>query len=301
MTFETLECFAAIARGSTFMNVAEDFNLSQSALSKIIKKAEDEIGVKLFDRSGRSVHLTDAGKQMLEDYERMEPYYNAMKLHMRQLSSGYRITVVLGMPAKLMHFENHLNRFQEEHPEILLDVVVPNYERVKYAATAARAEDVDVVIMHKTVQYHGNSYVTLVPADPLYVFMPKNHPLASKETVTLEDICKEIIIVNNWGMEKLWGLSRDYQILFPNAREIDSMRREDLLWNVITGRGITLMHQSDVTNINTARVAMCPIAGIHRMPIIMITRSDSPVKESVETLKKYLQKEIRRELAARDK
>ena len=54
MTFEQLECFIYAVQENTFFDAAEALHITQSSLSKQIKKMEQELGIQLFDRSKRS-------------------------------------------------------------------------------------------------------------------------------------------------------------------------------------------------------------------------------------------------------
>ena len=60
MTFEQLECFIYAVQENTFFDAAEALHITQSSLSKQIKKMEQELGIQLFDRSKRSAVLRQA-------------------------------------------------------------------------------------------------------------------------------------------------------------------------------------------------------------------------------------------------
>ncbi len=66
-----LLAFTTLARVGSFTLAAHELHLTQSAVSHAIKSLEDELGVRLFDRLGRSVKLTPAGQQLLEHAHRI--------------------------------------------------------------------------------------------------------------------------------------------------------------------------------------------------------------------------------------
>ena len=78
MTVESFQYFYAIAEGMTYMEASEEFNISQSSLSKAIFRLEDDLGIKLFDRSGHKVQLTQAGLQLYSDLKEVIPGYRRM-------------------------------------------------------------------------------------------------------------------------------------------------------------------------------------------------------------------------------
>lgn len=63
--FQELQAFVAVAERSSFKQAADDLSLSQSALSRRIEKLEDMLGVMLFERTTRRVHLTNIGRVFL--------------------------------------------------------------------------------------------------------------------------------------------------------------------------------------------------------------------------------------------
>jgi DNA-binding transcriptional LysR family regulator len=78
MTFEQLKYFVTLVEGENFLEVAEKLYISQSSLSKQIKKLEEELEVSLLDRSGRKAKLTEGGeffyleaKKLLLEYEKL--------------------------------------------------------------------------------------------------------------------------------------------------------------------------------------------------------------------------------------
>lgn len=66
-----LLAFTTLARVGSFTLAARELHLTQSAVSHAIKALEDELGVRLFDRLGRRVTMTDAGKHLLEHAQRI--------------------------------------------------------------------------------------------------------------------------------------------------------------------------------------------------------------------------------------
>jgi len=66
-----LLAFTTLSRVGSFTLAARELHLTQSAVSHAIKALEDELGLRLFDRMGRRVTLTAAGKQLLEHAHRI--------------------------------------------------------------------------------------------------------------------------------------------------------------------------------------------------------------------------------------
>ena len=75
VTFQQIEAFLCIARYKSITKACEVLFISQPALSKILKRFEENIGAPLFQRTNHGVFLTAAGKQL---YASLEPLYNSM-------------------------------------------------------------------------------------------------------------------------------------------------------------------------------------------------------------------------------
>ncbi len=287
MTFEALECFVEIARGATYMEAAEEFHLSQSALSKMIKKMENELGVQLFDRSGRSVKLTKAGKQLLADYDAMEPSYQAMKLDMRQMAERETLKVVVGIPGGEFHIHNILDHFCAENPRIPVDVDQPRTDRIEHASEAVRNGTADLIILHQTADCQDKSFEILVSDDPLMVVLPEGHRLSARKKISLGDLKEETLILDNWSAEILQSLNKEQKIHFSHIREV-KQKREDILWDITTGAGITILRQSDLKSLNMDRTVVKKVSGLKACPLIMVTAGHGQDSAPLKTLKAYL-------------
>src|SRR5438093_88051 len=88
MTFRQVEIFLAVARARNFTRAAETLHVSQSTLSQHVLELERELGVRLFDRLGRAVALTEAGR-LLEDHAPRE--LDQTPLLMREQGSATRL------------------------------------------------------------------------------------------------------------------------------------------------------------------------------------------------------------------
>ena len=85
--------FVHVAENCSFTSAAASLNLSQPTLSKRISDLEDSLGVRLLERTTKSVRLTDAGQRFLADARKILAQANRMELSARLESSGNRLLV----------------------------------------------------------------------------------------------------------------------------------------------------------------------------------------------------------------
>ena len=92
-----LEILRTVDREGSVSEAANKLNLTQPALSHSIRKLEQQLEVKIWERSGRNLRLTDAGEQLLNLAKRMLPDFEHTEEAMTQLASGMKGLLRIGM------------------------------------------------------------------------------------------------------------------------------------------------------------------------------------------------------------
>lgn len=124
--FAELKAFVAVVDRSSFARAADHLGLSRSALSQIIRQLEERLGVRLLNRTTRSVSPTEPGRRL---HERMAPMLRDMDEAVAQAVStstraaGTLRINTLSMAAKKV-IAPRLGRFARAHPDVVLDIVV---------------------------------------------------------------------------------------------------------------------------------------------------------------------------------
>jgi len=124
--FAELKAFVAIVDRSSFAKAADHLGLSRSALSQTIRQLEARLGVRLLNRTTRSVSPTEPGRRL---HERMAPMLREMDaavaeaVDTRTRTSGTLRINTLSMAAKRL-IAPRLGRFARAHPDVVLDIVI---------------------------------------------------------------------------------------------------------------------------------------------------------------------------------
>ena len=124
--FAELRAFSAIVERASFARAADHLGLSPSALSQTIRQLEARLGVRLLNRTTRSVAPTAAGSRL---YERIAPMIVEMDLAIAEAVAATGRTAgtlrinTLGMAAKKI-IAPRLGRFHRAHPDVALDIVI---------------------------------------------------------------------------------------------------------------------------------------------------------------------------------
>lgn len=124
MNFYELEAFLALAKTLHFGKTASKFNMSPSALTRLISRLEEELGVSLFDRNNRQIYLTDQGK-IFEKFAQ-ESLSKRADLKVSLSGNGERIEGVLPLYASVTAcytvLPDFIKRLTEKYPGIQLSV-----------------------------------------------------------------------------------------------------------------------------------------------------------------------------------
>src|SRR5258706_9696447 len=124
--FAELKAFAAVLERASFARAADHLGLSPSSLSQTIRQLEARLGVRLLNRTTRSVAPTAAGSRL---YERIAPTILEMEAAVAEAVAGAGRTAgtlrinTLGMAAKNI-IAPRLSRFHRAHPDVVLDIVI---------------------------------------------------------------------------------------------------------------------------------------------------------------------------------
>ena len=120
MEFRQLRSAVTIARRLSFTAAAEELAVAQPALSQQIAALERELGVRLFERTNRSVALTDAGRAFVARAERIIADLEAAAQEMTAYAGGLRGRVVVGTYQSFAEYllPKLLGRFHAEQPGI---------------------------------------------------------------------------------------------------------------------------------------------------------------------------------------
>jgi DNA-binding transcriptional LysR family regulator len=193
MELRHIRYFVAVAEELHFRRAAERLHIAQPAVSEQIRKLEEELGVRLFDRTQRSVALTDAGAALLPEAHRVLRHAEAAQLAARnaidrpgsELRIGYVPTALLANIPRIVR---------------RVGAAMPNLQTTMEPGAgvelvdAVRAGDLDVAVVSLPVPAAGVR-VTRVGDQRAVAVFPVSHAHAMKPHVSLEQIAPERIVV----------------------------------------------------------------------------------------------------------
>jgi LysR family hydrogen peroxide-inducible transcriptional activator len=188
MELHQLRYFCAIAETSSFSRAAQQTHVSQPSLSQQIRKLEDELGTRLFDRLGRTVRLTEPGRTFLPRARAVLGELEAARSDLVERKASVGGAVCVGViPTIAPYFlPPHLAAFSRKYPQARVSVVE---EITPLLLEKLRSGSIDVAVLAIPIPVRGHEFETLpLITEKLYAVLPKGHPMARHETVTLTEL-----------------------------------------------------------------------------------------------------------------
>ena len=280
MDFDQLETFLEVARHASFSRAAEKRFRTQPAISSQIRGIEEEVGAKLFDRSGGKVSLTAAGKAFLKYVEETLDARKAMMVAIAEMERVPRGEIIVGAnEGTCLHILPHVfSEFKKQYPEVSV-----NIKRADYAKVLESIIDNSVDFGVVSLPVNDNRLtVVLIHRDELVLIAPPHHPLGKMKSATIADASKYPLIVPKAGhtrdaIEQLFHERR----LKPNfTMELDS---SELLKRFVAAEvGVGFISRSNVEeDVRAKAVSAIPIADAHvRRDLALVFRKDKALSRA---------------------
>lgn len=181
-----LRSFVTIANEMSFRRAAKTLNITQPPLTRQIQLLEREVGVQLFDRTGRAIRLTAAGQRFLTEAEDLLRRAEGAALSARRVDSGLEGTIILGFipVAALGLLPQIIETVRQVSPRI--DLVLQEMSTVDQAE-ALPAGRIDIGLM-RPPRDHSRLQLTQIVREPFAVAINRNHPLAGQKRFNLQDL-----------------------------------------------------------------------------------------------------------------
>ena len=246
MTLNQLLYFQTVARYQHFRLAAQELNISQPSLSRSIAGLEEELGVILFERVGRNISLTKYGKIFLEHADKILEDVSVAEKHMKKLSGNAGHVDIAYVFPLATHYIPHMVRKFLSKPQNENVSFHFHQSHTKDMIDGLKAERYDV-IFGSYVEHEPDIQFVPILNQEMLVITPPEHPLASQEQITLQDLERYHLI----GYDKTSGLgqftNRIYQSHGLNPNIICESPDENAIASLVAENfGIALVADADV-------------------------------------------------------
>ena len=280
MDFDQLETFLEVARHTSFSRAAEKRFRTQPAISSQIRSLEEEVGAKLFDRSGGKVSLTAAGKAFQKYVEETLDARKAMLVALAEMERIPRGEIIVGAnEGTCLHILPEVFAdFKKQYPDVSVNIKRSDYAKI-LESVIDNSVDFGVVSLPVT---DPRLTVVLIHRDELIIIVPPRHPLGKMKSATIADVAKYPLVVPKAGhtrdaIENLFHERR----LKPNyTMELDS---SELLKRFVAANvGVGFIARSNIEEDVRARsLVAIPMADAQvRRDLALVFRKDKALSRA---------------------
>jgi LysR family transcriptional regulator, transcription activator of glutamate synthase operon len=185
-----LKYFQEVAKHQHLTKAAQELNVSQPALSKMISKLEQRLGYQLFDRTGRQIRLNKLGESYLKIVENvfLELQKGEKELAFLTEKQNELISVAVTIPTILPQL---LGGFLEDHPKARFRQYQAFADRMKLQLETG---EIDVGISTFPIEGDNIEWYPIIEEEILLA-VPLSHPLAERENILLNEVENDPFIV----------------------------------------------------------------------------------------------------------
>lgn len=195
MDIHQLNAFLAVAEELNFRKAAERLHMSQPPLTRLISKLEEDLGVKLFNRSTRKVELTGAGLALLNEGRGIMDKLAVAEKTVRdigKLKAG-QLHIAFSAPAFYSSLPQMTWNFRDRFSKVKLSVNELTHDR---QIQSLKAGKIDVGFMEGPIENSDRFQSLLVADQELGLLVPEDHRLASRKKIKLLDLDNETVLMH---------------------------------------------------------------------------------------------------------
>lgn len=186
MEFHQLRYVCAVAETGSFSRAAEHCQVAQPSLSQQVLKLEKDLNAKLFDRLGRSICLTEAGRAFLPHARSILSQMETARSSVADTCADVRGSVAVGVIPTIGPYlmPRYAATFTEKYPEAKLRIVE---ETTPILVESLRSLSIDLAILALPLRHKDLEFVP-IHTEPLFAVLPKHHPQARAKSIALRDL-----------------------------------------------------------------------------------------------------------------
>lgn len=241
MSLRDYEYFIAVAEEGHFSKAAARCHVSQPTLSVQLKKLEERLGVALFERHPRQVLLTFAGEVVLAKARQMLRLNNEIsqlaQAAQNPLVGSFKLGII---PTIAPYLLPHFMPFQQQNAPELKPIL--QEAQTQNLLKQLREGTLDAALLALPLNDIDDLAVTALYAEPFYLALPENHPLAHQEAITTQDLQeRELLLLEEGHCLRDHALEACEFLGKAENIELKATSLETVRYMVMSGQGVTLL------------------------------------------------------------
>ena len=234
VSYTQIRSFHAVASTGGFTAASKVLHVGQPTITGQVRALEDFYGVELFYRRGRRVELTATGRELYAVTQRMEILEKEAQ-EILQSAGGFKSGHLRIGAVGPFHVTEMLAVFHERYPDLEITVTVRNSQEILESLLSFK---VDVAVLSQTEE---DPRLLAVPfcQEPLVVFVHSGHPWASRETLRIEELEDQDVILREPGSTTRRAFEKALKQTGVTIRPVMEIGSREAVWMAVAkGLGI---------------------------------------------------------------
>lgn len=290
MELRHLLYFEAVARHHNVTRAAEELSVAQPAITKQLHDLEKELECgPLYQRVGRSLHLTEAGKSLLDHTRAVLSQIEALKLELREHGELKRGQVTIGAPPTVSEhlLPDILADFHRRYPALELHLHEANSQTLLELMDRA---EVDLAIVTQPAD-QTRLRVTPLFREELVLVVGLDHPLAERTAVNFSELAHEPFLLFSPGNVRDLTLEACRHAGFTPKVLLNGGSVEMLLRMARTGLGVAVFPELAVRERRKMAILKISDPPMWRS-MVLASREDRALTPAVLALRHYLEEKL---------
>lgn len=189
MTLEQLRIFLAVAQHLHFTRAAESLYLTQPSVSAAVQSLEVEFGLQLFDRIGRRIELTQAGRLLQREAQKVLDQTALTQRALQEFNDLQQGELMLGASQTIGNYwlPRFISRFKQQYPKIQVQCKLGNTQEISLG-TAAGTFDLGLVEGSVPTEVSDALECRSIGGDHLKIVVGRSHPWFKRTMISLSDL-----------------------------------------------------------------------------------------------------------------
>ena len=197
MNFKSIRYFITLAHCLNFTQAASKYHITQTAMSRYIASLEEQMGVRLFERSSRKVTLTEAGRLYAEGVEKILEEHEELLEKVKAAANNYQGHIKVGLGIyEYSNTEQYFSRFLEMYSDIKIDIFQYPYSTL---TERFKQDSLDLIISLDMCreEFRKEEIRTVDLFSSENVLVISSRKKAEYENLSVEEILKQEYLVTN--------------------------------------------------------------------------------------------------------
>jgi LysR family hydrogen peroxide-inducible transcriptional activator len=274
MEFHQLRYVCAVAETGSFSRAAERCQIAQPSLSQQVLKLEEDLGAKLFDRLGRSVRLTEAGRAFVSHARSILEQMETARSSVADKKADVRGSVAVGVIPTIAPYlmPRYTAAFAKRYPDAKLRILE---KTTPVLIEGLRDLSIDMAILALPLR-HKDLECFPICTEPLFAVLPREHPRARTKSLFLKELRGESFVMLRDGhcLRDLSIATCTQARITPNIA-FESDQISSLLGMVAAGVGVALVPEMAIDRSGACRYVRLSDTRATRSIVVAVLRGRS--------------------------